>query len=195
MNRLMKNRRGPLNYTVPPARKDQPLITSASQIRPGVDPRPTTETNRTDMYTLFTEVGGTNLIYSAEQWVKITLRLETAGPVDVGMRQELTPVLSGQGTSLNADDLVFTLAKGNRLYYAAAAVNRVRVVIEPIPWLESILRSVDVGFADVVKSLRPMSIIRGLAQQIAPGLVAPMPDDEPRRPHVPCPPPLRPKGR
>jgi len=103
--------------------------------------------SKTDIYTYFTKpTGVTELLYSAEDWVRINLQLETAGPVAVGTRDSVTPVLSGKGVLLpNIGDtsFEFILARGNRLWIASESINRVKVVIEPIPFLEKILRSVD----------------------------------------------------
>ena len=85
----------------------------------------------TDMRTLFTEIGGSIPFYTAESWVKVKLRLETAGPVAVSTRSEIEPVLGGNGALLNDVDTVFVLSKGDMLYYTAQAVNRVRFITEP----------------------------------------------------------------
>ena len=186
----------PLGYSVPPVERRPQLrgVTETSQVRPDKDPRGRVRvSSRTDIYTLFTQVGGTRLLYSAEDWVRITLRLETAGPVDAGTREDIAPVLSGKGTSLNDEDVIFTLPKGNRLFYSAAAVNRVRVIIEPIPWLENILRNVELGFDRVVDSLRPMNLLESFVNRIP--LVGRTPGmDERQSRQVPCPPPMRKKG-
>jgi len=109
----------------------------------------------TRIFTYFTNrFGQTNLLYSADQWVRITLRLETAGPVTVGVEQELRPVLSGKGILLPvADNFTFVLPRGDRLFIAAENTNRVNVLVEPIPWLEQILKTLDNGFSQVTKAL------------------------------------------
>jgi len=130
-----------------------------SEIRPGIDPHSQSiqsvrDIHKTDLYTMFTTaIGETREFYSAQSWVKITLRLETAGPVAVSTREQLLPVLSGLGTLLSDEDLVFVLSKGNRLYYAAEAVNRIRVVIEPIAYGTEITRNQTHGTIDIVKTL------------------------------------------
>ncbi len=99
-----------------------------------------------EIYTLFTKVGqqqpnGTPILYNNErQWARITVTLETAGPVAVGTRADLFPVLSGRGVLLATGvPTVFNMGKGqNRLYYAATAVSRLKVEIEAFPWLEEI---------------------------------------------------------
>lgn len=104
----------------------------------------------TDIYTYFTKATGVSeLLYSAEEWMKIRLVLETAGPVSVGTRESVTPVLSGKGILLESDGepIEFTIPKGNRLFIASESVNRVKVIIEPIPWLEQLLYQVESGFS------------------------------------------------
>lgn len=90
--------------------------------------------------TYFTKAGRTEIIYNGDrQWARITLTLETAGPVSVGNAQQLTPVLSGKGILLQTNvPVAFTIAKGTRLYIAATGVNRVKRMVEPVPWLEQI---------------------------------------------------------
>lgn len=93
----------------------------------------------TAIWTTFTQAGGTKLLYSANTWVTVRVTLTTAGPVVVGNKQSLDPVLSGQGMLLVTDEtMVFSLGSGSRLYYAADAVNRLSVVVEPVPWLRKI---------------------------------------------------------
>jgi hypothetical protein len=100
--------------------------------------------HRTFVDTYFTKapvVGqDTDIVYNGDMvWAKVTLTLETAGPVAVGNLASLTPVLSGKGQLLETDvPTEFFIAKGTRLYISAAGVNRVKRVIEPIPWLEVI---------------------------------------------------------
>ena len=96
--------------------------------------------NRTQAFTYFTKVGPTEILYSGDRlWAKVTLTLETAGPVAVGTVQNLTPVLSGVGQLLETDDPTpFTIAKGVRLYIASTSVNRIKVTVEPLPWMEQI---------------------------------------------------------
>ncbi len=100
--------------------------------------------HRTFVDTYFTKVPvpgqDTDIIYNGDMlWAKVTLTLETAGPVAVGNLSSITPVLSGKGQLLETDKPTdFFIAKGTRLYIAAAGINRVKRVIEPIPWLEVI---------------------------------------------------------
>jgi hypothetical protein len=89
----------------------------------------------TELWTLTTQVfGESQLFITAESWIQVRLRLQTAGPVAVSTREDIVPVLSGRGALLEDDeDTVFVMQKGDRLFYACQAVNRVRVIIEPIP--------------------------------------------------------------
>lgn len=79
-------------------------------------------------------------IYSGDRlWARVTLTLETAGPVAVGNQSNLVPVLSGSGQLLETDvPMTFVVAKGDRLFVAATGINRIKRVIEPFPWLENI---------------------------------------------------------
>jgi hypothetical protein len=100
---------------------------------------------RTDIYTYFTSPNGqSELLYSGESWVRIFLFLETAGPVSVGTRESVTPVLSGKGILIPSDgrQLEFVIPKGNRIFIAAESINRVKFIVEPIPWQEQILYEV-----------------------------------------------------
>jgi len=132
---------------------------------------------KTDIYTYFTVPSGeTELLYSSENWVRIELQLETAGPVSVGTREEVSPVLSGKGILLPTGDesIEFVLPKGNRLYVASGSINRVKVIVEPIPWIEQLLMQIESGFGG----------LRGILGAIARNSGAkPSPKNEP-----PCPP-------
>lgn len=109
----------------------------------GQKPGPQTEIQaNTLIYTLFTKAGETRLVYSATTWVKIRLMLETAGPVAVGTRQQIGPTLSGKGILLPVNqEIDFVLAKGDRLFMVAEAINRVKFICEMIPWQEQILNA------------------------------------------------------
>lgn len=102
--------------------------------------------NRTDLFTYITKVGGTDLLYDGSRlWAKITLTLETAGPVAIGNKQNLIPVLGGSGVLLDTDvPYEIVISKGTQLFIAANAVSRVKVKIEPLPWLEQISGTVTV---------------------------------------------------
>jgi hypothetical protein len=98
------------------------------------------QTYRTEIYSYFTEASSeTQLMYSAENWVKIKLTLQTAGPVSVGTSASIVPAISGRGILLDTGVPFETnLAKGTRFYVTSETVNRINVTIEPIPWLEQI---------------------------------------------------------
>lgn len=123
---------------------------------------------RTDGYELFTTtLGKSVLFYSADQWVRIKLTLETAGNVAIGIgRSDILPVLSGKGRLLTTDEeWEVYVPKGARCYYAATSVNRVATTIEPIPWMEQIsseIRQVATGVLSTGKAL----IAAFLGQQI-----------------------------
>lgn len=120
---------------------DAPL----NRTKPSV-PQPSTDfgkgDNRTQITTYFTkpDVRPTPILYNGDRmWARVTLTLETAGPVAIGNMAEITPVLSGRGQLLPANTpMTFTVAKGTRLYIASTSVNRVKVTIEPMPWLEQL---------------------------------------------------------
>lgn len=96
-------------------------------------------TYRTEAYSYFVQPGSNALLYSAENWVRIKLVLNTAGPVAVGSRAQLNPTLSGKGILLvTGQTYEIALAKGTRIYITSDAIERVSVTIEPIPWLEQI---------------------------------------------------------
>lgn len=97
--------------------------------------------NKIQIYTYQTGVQPTaQVLYNGDRmWAKITLTLEGAGPVCVGEQANLFPVLSGKGQLLSTGvPTVFNIAKGNRLFIAANSVQRVKIVIEAYPFLETI---------------------------------------------------------
>jgi hypothetical protein len=106
----------------------------------------------TEIYTYFTRPPGADgkasLLYSAESWIRAELVLETAGPVAVSTRQEIFPVLSGKGILLEADGepIEFLLPRGDRLFIAAESINRVKFVVEPLPWGDQIIHLLESGF-------------------------------------------------
>ena len=141
--------------------------------------------NHSDIYTYFTRptTGKSELLYSAEEWVRIWLSLETAGPVAVSTRQEIVPVLSGKGILLDDQPREFLLPRGDRLYIAAESINRVKFQIEAIPYLEAILRQMDAGFGGIKGVFAAALRRRGKPK-------APEKDKG-----APCPPPLQiPRG-
>jgi hypothetical protein len=94
----------------------------------------------TIIYDYFTKAGETKLLYSAVGWVEIRLLLQNAGPVSIGTKADILPVLGGSGRLLPTNqEIWFRLAKGTRLYIAADAVNRVSITIEPIAYGEAVV--------------------------------------------------------
>jgi hypothetical protein len=123
-----------------------PPVSTNHALAQAVAPASTTGASETGTFidTYFTKVPvvgqPTDIIYNADRlWAKVTLILETAGPVAVGNMATITPVLSGKGQLLETDEpTVFYIAKSNRLYVAAAGINRIKRTIEAVPWLETI---------------------------------------------------------
>jgi len=108
--------------------------------------------HHTNIYTYLTVPDGiSHLLFSADAWFRIELALETPGPVAVSTRQDVTPVLSGKGVLLAPDGepFSFVIPRGDRLFIAAEAINRVKVTIEPIPYLEKILMQLEHGFGSL----------------------------------------------
>ncbi len=101
--------------------------------------------NRLQVYTYFTKIPQPGepppILYNGDRlWARVTLTLETAGPVAVGQASGITPVLSGKGQLLDTGEpMHFDVAKGSKLYIAATAPNRVKVSIQPLPWMEQIV--------------------------------------------------------
>ena len=113
------------------------------------------QANHTEIYTYFTQVGGSRLLYSSEGWIRVRMKLETAGPVAIGTRQEITPVLSGRGILLDTDGEYETvLAKGDRLFMASETVNRVKFTVEPIPFLGQIAFELAANTRGVINALK-----------------------------------------
>lgn len=113
------------------------LAAQSQSPNPVLQPDIPAATGRTEISTYFTKIGGNHLLYQAEGWVGLRIMLETAGPVAIGTRDDVEPVLSGKGITLVRDvEVAFPLAKGNRVFITAGAVNRVRLIIEPVPWAE-----------------------------------------------------------
>jgi len=98
---------------------------------------------KTDVYTYFTAPGGTSLLLSLPHWSLVTLRLESAGPVTVGTREDLRPVGSGKGRLLPSnEDVKIVMVPLTRLYISADSLQRVSVQVEPYPWLFEILTAI-----------------------------------------------------
>lgn len=87
-------------------------------------------------YTVFTEAGKTKLVLSTQQWTKVTLRLESAGPVAFGTSEDLMPVSSGKGRLLpTGQDVEVVMVPQTRLYLSADSFQRVGIQVEPYPWM------------------------------------------------------------
>ena len=100
----------------------------------------------TEIGTYFTKADGqTYEMYPVQGWMRIKLRLETAGPVVVGTEQHLGPILAGHGELLPTGAWVdFYLDFGSRLYVASSTVNRIGFIREQIPYA---------GISDITKGL------------------------------------------
>ena len=114
--------------------------------------------HHTEVYTRFTTTDGvTQLLYSAETWVRLRILLETAGPVAVGTRQEIAPVLSGKGRLLpTGREVELILPKGDRFFIVSESVNRVSWSVEAIPWLQTIsmeVRGIGTRLTNSIKSV------------------------------------------
>ena len=132
--------------------------------------------SKTITFTRFTQPSSqSELLLSAENesgWTRVILGLETAGPVAVGTSADIVPVTSGRGILLpTTRDVSILLSPGDRLYIASDSINRVRVIAEPIPWLEEMAGTLSEILA--AASRRPQ----------APGRTAP------QLTKIPCPPP------
>lgn len=121
---------------------------------------------RTKVSTYFTKAPSigqdpTAVLYNGDRlWARVVLTLETAGPVAVGDQSSIVPVLSGRGQLLaTGEPTPFVIAKGTKLFIAATAVNRVKVVIEPVPWLEQITGLLG-SFVDRVVGLATRKAVR-----------------------------------
>lgn len=140
---------------------------------------------RTQTSTLITQpTGKTENLFSANFWCRVKVYLETAGPVAVGLGENLSPVLSGKGILLpsGGPELEFELQKGDRLYYIATAINRVKVIVVP-EFLQEATEIID---------RTTMGIVPGIATAISAafyGLVGRKAPQEPQKPV--CPPPLK----
>ncbi len=116
---------------------------------------------RIKIYTYFTQATPagqeTPILYNGDRlWATLTLTLETAGPVAVGEVSQLFPVLSGRGQVLRPGvPTKFNVAKGDRLYIAATAVNRVSVALEAVPWQETITGLLGNGGRRVAQAAAP----------------------------------------
>lgn len=143
MNRTPPQRPNPSQATPPP------IASGGSQ-----------QDRVTEIYTYNTAVGSpdpsgaTPVLYNGDRnWARVTLTLDTAGPVVVGNRAELGPIFSGRGWTLTTGEpITFTIAKGTRLYILSSSINRVKVEIAPVPWLEQIT-ALSEGILSALRSL------------------------------------------
>lgn len=96
------------------------------------------------------------VIYNADRlYAQVTFTLETAGPVIVGTKQQLYPVTSGKGIALDTGvPMSFMVAKGNRIWVATTSINRIKVTIQPLPWLEQITGLLGRIFSGLIGSKR-----------------------------------------
>jgi hypothetical protein len=142
--------------------------------------------NNTEIFTYFTLPDGqTHLLYTAETWMTIRMTLETAGPVAVSTREEITPVLSGRGRLLPVGvEYEFRVPKGNRIWIAAEAVNRVSWSVAPIPWLQTISLELRGGTDRITDALR--SIVAAASPRQSPKAKKDQAAED-----LPCPPPRR----
>ena len=123
------------------------LPSNASTVRTEASvpvPSARTPENTTEIYTYIAKPQPDRypqIIYNGDrQNARVTLTLETAGPCAVGNKQNIYPVLSGKGVLLETGvPLILTIAKGNRVWIASTAANRVKVEVQPIPWQEQIV--------------------------------------------------------
>lgn len=134
-----------------------PNSQTASRVAPSFQKPVSQQQNgnfQTEATTFTTVAGKISEVFSAVQaWSRVTFTLETAGPVEVSASQTWK-LGAGQGQTLITNQPVpFNIAKGNKLYIQSGAVNRVRVTIEPIPWLEQITGSVMAGTAAIATAV------------------------------------------
>lgn len=97
-----------------------------------------------DVLTYFTEPDGqTKLVYSSDGWTKVTLALETPGPVAFGTKSDLGAVASGGGRLLPTNrDIELVMSPGTRLYFASDTIDRIAVQLQEIPFLAEILMAI-----------------------------------------------------
>jgi hypothetical protein len=106
----------------------------------------------TTLSTVFTKVGQVVPLYTADQsWARVVVTLETAGPVEVASVANFKPFLSGKAQTLQTGvPLTFDCARGSKLFIGASTVERVKLTVEPLPWLEQIAG----GITNVVGGIR-----------------------------------------
>jgi hypothetical protein len=132
----------PPKLPLSPGQTDKIGMSAQDMARGGASVPPLNPNQGDKLSSYFTYItkadGQTCVLYNGDRrWANVTLNLETAGPVAVGDKANLTGVTSGVGILLVTDEpRTFRIGKGTRIYIAATAVSRVSVAIEPIPWLE-----------------------------------------------------------
>ena len=110
------------------------------ETKPAEVKAPPAAVGRSEISTRFTKPGENTFVYQAESWVYLNFTLIDAGPVDVGTRDDIAPVLSGKGGPLVQNEVFrFPISKGQRVFITANTVSRVRMVIEAPPYGEQIL--------------------------------------------------------
>jgi hypothetical protein len=100
---------------------------------------------QTQVFTFTTEPGSTTPVRRAlpNEWLEMTLRLETAGPVAIGHLEDLGPAGSGKGRLLpQGADVIVKLSPGSSLYVFSASVDRVSIHINAIPGLDELLAAI-----------------------------------------------------
>ena len=133
----------------------------------------------TEIYTYFTTAdGNTHEVLAADGWTRVRLLLETAGPVAIGTRQTLAPLLTGRGRILPVGlEIELELKKGDRLYIIAGTVNRVSVTIQRIPYGDRVISRIDQvrnAIASVIGAPSPDFVMTG------PGIGPVSPTPQPR---------------
>lgn len=144
----MSDRRFPFSRPTPPKGPVSKVGYVSTDRNVAQVPQPAHETGsvdgRTLIQTYFTSLPNvgeaTPILYNGDRlWARITLTLETAGPVAIGTQSNIDPVLSGKGQLLQTGvPVVFDVMKGTRLYVLATGINRIKFVTSPLPWLEMI---------------------------------------------------------
>lgn len=143
------------------------------------------DAGQTEIYTYFTDASGrTRQVFAADGWQRVRMLLETAGQVAIGTRQSITPVLSGRGRLLPVgQEIEFDLKKGDRLYIAAEAVNRVSITIQRIAYGDRVITRLDQLREAFTTSARSL-LSRATGQPVS----QPVSEDLDDIPEMPCPP-------
>ena len=107
----------------------------------------------TQCKTIFTGVGITELQFSANEWTLVSLQLDSAGPVTVGVQEQLGPVGSGKGIAVSTTTRYMLLGPGERLYTLSSAFNRVTMITHSLPNLVQIVMKLDKVIGSFVKGI------------------------------------------